>query len=133
MRYCVDTWFLIQLTKKNEKAEKIMRETVTGKTYLIIPSVTFTELTRKLLQRGKKIKIVLDFIEKLEKNKKVQISQTTKEIVVEAGKISFSFNIPTVDSIIASTAKMMECNAILSKDSHYENFCKTSKIKLKNW
>ncbi len=132
MKYCVDTWFLIQLSKKNKKAERVIKETVDGKTRLIIPSITFVELTRKMLKRGK-MKKIFEFIDNLEKNEKIQISQTTKELVLEAGKISYTFNIHTVDSIIAATAKEMECKAILSKDSDYTKFCKTNKIKLKNW
>ncbi|MBL7170252.1 MAG: type II toxin-antitoxin system VapC family toxin [Candidatus Aenigmarchaeota archaeon] len=133
MKYCGDTWFLIQFSKGNEKAERILKEVTDGKDYLIIPSITFTELIRKLLHKGRKIDEVLDIFKNLEKVKKIQICQTTKEIVVEAGKISHTFNVPTVDSIIASTAKMMKCDIILSKDDDYEKFCKTNKIKLKNW
>ena len=133
MKYCVDTWFLIELSKDNQKAHRIIKEVTNGKDYLIIPSITFTELVRKLLHKGKKIDYILEIFKKLEKIKKVQISQTTKEIVLEAGKISFTFSIPTVDSIIASTAKMMDCDEILSKDSDYVDFCKRNKIKLMNW
>jgi len=133
MKYCADTWFLIQLSKRSEKAERIIKETTTGKDHLIIPSITFSELTRKFLKSGKKMDVVLSFVESLEKNPKIQISNTTKEIVLESGKLSYTFNMPTVDSIIASTAEMMNCNAILSKDSHYVDFCKRNNIKLMNW
>ena len=133
MRYCVDTWFLIQLSEKKEKAERILKESRGGKDHLVVPSITFTELTRILLHKGKKMEEIYESIRKLEKINKTQISNTTKELVLEAGKISFSFGIPTVDSIIASTAKLMKCDAILTDDSDYTKFCKQNNIKLKNW
>ena len=132
MKYCVDTWFLIQISKDDEKAKNILRETG-GKEHLIIPSITFTELTRKLLRKGKKMDEISEIFRELEKNRKVQISHTTKELVLEAGKLGHTFSIPTIDSIIASTAKLMGCNMILSNDSDYTKFCKQNKIKLKNW
>ncbi len=133
MRHCADTWFLLLLSDKDEKALNILRKSVSGKDHLIIPSIVLGEYTRNYLKKGKIIKKVESFVNGLKVKPKIEIVQTTNEITIEAGKISHTFGIPLIDSIIASTAKHMNCHDILSNDKHYEKFCKKEKVKLKRW
>jgi predicted nucleic acid-binding protein len=53
--------------------------------------------------------------------------------MINCGKISLTFDIPLIDAIVASTAKDLSCDSILSDDEHYEKFCRQNRIKLLRW
>lgn len=133
MKHCADTWFLLLLAERDEKACKILREVTQGKDRLVIPGVVIAELTKKLLMRGKKLKEVKEFVKDLEKERKMSLVQTSKEITIDSGSISLTFSMPLIDALIASTAKNLDCDSILSDDRHYEKFCKKHRIKLMRW
>ena len=69
----------------------------------------------------------------LETEIKIEIVHTTNDIVIEAGKISQTFGIPLIDSLIASTSIITNCDTIISKDRHFLTFCKRKGIKQLKW
>lgn len=131
--HCADTWFLLLLAEREEKASRIFREVIEGKDYLIIPAVVIAEFVKELLMRGKKLKEIEEFVDELERVKKMSVIQISKELAINSGSISLTFNMPMIDSIIASTARNLSCDSILSDDDHYEKFCKQNEIKLMRW
>jgi predicted nucleic acid-binding protein len=132
MKYCADTWFLIELSKSEPKALKIMRNMGKHKNKIVIPSVVILEITRISIRSGKD-QILDELIKSLELHKNVEIVDCNLEISKKAGKISANYNIPSVDSIIAATAILYNSDRLISKDSHFMKLNKSKLIKLKYW
>ena len=130
MRYCLDTWFFIKLGESDTKALKLIRET--KKNSFIIPTVTILELTRSAIRKGK-LQNLNDLISSLIKGKNINIIDCNVEIAKKAGEISASFNIPSIDSIIASTSIIHNCHELLSDDSHFNKLHKNKLIKKHSW
>lgn len=116
MKYCVDTWFLIEFRNRKEKSIQIVRDTLKGKSRLIIPTVCILEFLRNSIQRGESPSTVDSLLKELKASEKVQFIVLDEIIAKEAAKISISFNIPTVDSIVAATCKLSKCGRLLSND-----------------
>ncbi|MCS4538529.1 MAG: PIN domain-containing protein [Thaumarchaeota archaeon] len=116
MKYCSDTWFLIKLATQDAKAREIKRNVLDGKDRLFIPTIVITELFRKLMQKGKKESEMDSFLNNLTASEKVKTVFLDEGIAKEAAKLSFSHNIPTVDSIVAATHKLPNCDKLLSED-----------------
>ncbi len=130
MKYCLDTWFFIKLSESDPKALKLIKET--KKNSFIIPSVTILELTRSAIRKGK-LKDLNDLISSLMKGKNIKIIDCDVKIAKKAGEISASYNIPSIDSIIASTSIIHNCNKLLSEDSHFNKLHKNKVIKKQSW
>ena len=130
MKYCLDTWFFIKLSESDPKALKLIKET--KKNSFIIPSVTILELTRSAIRKGK-LKDLNDLISSLMKGKNIKIIDCGVEIAKKAGEISASYNIPSIDSIVASTSIIHNCNKLLSEDSHFNKLHKNKVIKKQSW
>jgi predicted nucleic acid-binding protein len=130
MRYCLDTWFFIKLSESDPKALKLIKET--KKNSFIIPSVTILELTRSAIRKGK-LKDLNDLISSLMKGKNIEIIDCDVKIAKKAGEMSASYNIPSIDSIVASTAIIHNCNKLLSEDSHFNKLHKNKVIKKQSW
>ena len=47
MRYCADTWFIIELFAKNPKALQYIHDAKIGKTRILVPIIVFAEATKK--------------------------------------------------------------------------------------
>ncbi len=119
MKYCADTWFILQAFSKNPKAISIIEETKRGKTRIIIPIITFAETHKKLMQKGISKELIDTFFEGVEASEKVELILLDKAIAQEAARISHSYNLPLIDSLVASTAKLTGCDFLLSEDSDY--------------
>ncbi len=119
MRYCADTWFIIELFAKNPKAVQYIYEAKTGKTRIIVPIIVFAEATKKLLQKGVPQRLVDDFFSSVEASDKIELVLLDKAIAQEAAKISLSFNVPLIDALVAATTKLTGCDALLSGDDDY--------------
>ncbi len=130
MRYCLDTWFFIKLSESDPKALKLIRET--KKNSFFVPSVTILELTRSAIRKGK-LKDLNDLISSLMKGKNIKIIDCDIKIAKKAGEISASYNIPSIDSIIASTSIINKCHKLLSDDSHFNKLHKNKMIKKYSW
>ena len=133
MRFCADTWFLISLTKKEEKAIKIMRNVIQGKDRLIIPSIVICEFFKKMFQKGKEGSKVDEIIREARASRNVEIVLLDENIAKEGAKVSFSHGIPTIDSIIAATCKILDCHFLLSDDPHFQKLVKKEYLKMKSW
>ncbi|MEE9151129.1 MAG: PIN domain-containing protein [Thermoplasmata archaeon] len=130
MRYCLDTWFFIKLSESDAKALKLIRET--KKNSFFVPSVTILELTRSAIRKGK-LKNLTDLISSLLKEKNIKIIDCNIEIAKKAGELSATYNIPSIDSIIASTSIINKCHKLLSDDSHFNKLHKNKMIKKYSW
>jgi predicted nucleic acid-binding protein len=130
MKYCVDTWFFVKLSEQDPTAMKLIKET--KKNSFVVPSVTILELTRSAIRKGK-LKNLNDLISSLMKGKNIKIIDCNIEIAQKAGEISASYNIPSIDSIIAATSIIHNCNKLLSEDSHYNKLHKNRLIKKYSW
>lgn len=117
MRYCADTWFLLQLFDRQERALKIVENVKYGKDSLVIPSVCVVEIYRELGKRGISQKNIDAYIDNLEVSRKIEFLPIDRNIAREAARISNSYSLPLVDAIIASTAKLL-CCVVLSADGH---------------
>ena len=132
MKYCADTWFIIELSKPELKAIKIIKNLGKHKNKIIIPTVVILELTRISIKSGKK-QIMDELLKNLELNKNIDIVDCSLEISKKAGEISATYNIPTIDSIIAATAILNNCHKLISNDSHFVKLKKNKLIKMVSW
>lgn len=133
MRYCVDTWFILNAFSKEKKALEIIQNIKFGKDYMIISIIAFAESIKKLMQMGASQDIINEFFEGIESSKKVEIILVNKQIAIEAAKISLSYNLPLIDAFIAVTSKLTDCDALISGDEHYIPLVKSKYIKTQSW
>jgi predicted nucleic acid-binding protein len=133
MRYCADTWFLLLLSEKDSTAVDVLRGVISGKDELVIPMVTVSETYRKLFERGTSEKVIATIFNELELIDKVQFVPIDKLIATESGKVSFSYSVPLIDSIVAATGKLLKCHFILGKDEDLKKLQRKRYIKLKFW
>jgi len=133
MKFCADTWYILKLFGRDEKALEIIKNVKFGKDELIIPIIVVSESFKKLFQQGISEYMIDSFFNALEASEKISIIPFDKEISKEAAKLSVSKNIPLTDSLIVATGKLSECDFILSNDSHFKVLQKTKYIKLKFW
>ncbi len=117
MKYCADTWFLLELYNKNERALKIFRETVEGKTRIVIPTVSIFELIRLAIRAGESMTKIDSMLDELKTTQKIQPMVLDETVAKEAAKVSASYNVPAIDSIISATCKISNSDVLLSKDS----------------
>jgi len=133
MRYCADTWFLLELNKKDERAFKIFRDTVEGKSRIVIPTISLFELIRISIRTGESLIKIDSLLDELKVTQKVQLIVLDEIIAKEAAKVSVSYNVPAVDSIIAATAKFSGSEILLTKDEDLIKLSKKKYIKIENW
>ena len=133
MKYCADTWFILNLFEKDIKSINILQEIKYGKANLVIPIVVYAEAIKKLLQKGISKEYINQFFSGVESSNKIKFSLIEKTIAIEAAKISLSYNLPLIDSFIAATCKLMDCDALLSGDEHYKSLIKRKYIKVYSW
>ena len=132
MKYCADTWFFIELGKKEKKALGIIRSLGKHKNKIIVPVVVILELRRISIRSGKK-DISDDLIKYLKLNKNIEFINCDLEVSIKAGEISANYNVPAIDSIIAAAAIVHKCHRLISKDNHFEKLQKNKLIKLLSW
>ena len=130
MKYCMDTWFFIKLSEKDPTALKLIKET--KKNSFVVPTVTVLELTRIAIRKGK-LKDINDLISSLIRAKNIEVIDCDIKIAGKAGEISAIYNIPTVDSIIVTTAILNKCHKLLSDDSHFDKLQKNKLFKKYCW
>lgn len=133
MRYCADTWFLLEFNKRNERAVKIFHETLEGKNRIIIPAVSIFELIRLGIRTGESLAKIDLMLNELKVSQKVQVIVLDEAIAKEAAKISVSYDIPAIDSMVAATSKILECDKLLSDDSHLKKLDDKKYIKTEHW
>lgn len=107
---------MIKLATKDAKALDIKRNILEGKDALYLPTIVITELFRKLMQKGKREAEMEGFLNNLTASEKVKTVFLDENIAKEAAKLSFSHNVPTVDSVVAATCKVSSCDRLLSDD-----------------
>jgi predicted nucleic acid-binding protein len=132
MRYAADSWFFIKFMEKDSKAIALWEDIKYGKGRLAVPSVVITEIVKKFLTRGLNKELDM-LILGLNSSEKIFIIDLTREIAEEAGKLGYSFNVPTIDSIVLATAIKTGHNNIISDDSDYKKAEKQGKIKRIRW
>lgn len=133
MKYCVDTWFLLELFKNTEKASRIFKDTITGKNILVVPTISILELIRLSIRAGEKLSKAESLLNELKISQKVQIIVLDETIAKEAARVSVSYGISTVDSIIVATYRISECDKLLSKDDDLIELSKKRYLKIENW
>ncbi len=133
MKYCADTWLILSLSDKDEKAVSILRSVKEGKSHLIIPAVVFAEATKKLLQRGVQQKSIDLFWEGVEQSEKVKLIPVERTIAREAAHVSLTYGVPLIDSLVAATAKLTSCDMLLSADSDYALLARKGYVKVQSW
>ena len=133
MRYCADTWFLLMAFARDSKAVALIEETKKGKVKIIIPVVVFAETVRKLMQRGASRAVIDMFFSGIESSEKIEITIADKAVAAEAAQISLSYNIPLIDSFVAATHLLMECDILLSADTDYALLVKRKHMKVQSW
>lgn len=117
MKYCADTWYMIKLATKDAKALEIKRNVLEGRDRLYLPTIVIMELFRKLMQKGKREAEMEGFLGNLTASEKMKTVFLDESIAKEAAKLSFSHNVPTVDSVVAATCKLSNCDKLLSDDA----------------
>ncbi len=132
MRYCADTWYLLGLFSQEPKAVRILENAKSGKDWILIPLVVFAEATKKLLQRGVSQQKIDAFFEATGDSEKVRLVFPEKMIASEAARVSLTYNVPLLDAFVAATAKISNCDALLSGDSDYD-LAKRKYIKVQSW
>ena len=133
MKYCADTWFLLKLAEKDFKALEIKRNIIEGKDLLLIPTVVILELFKKLMQKGKKEIEIESFLRNLTALEKVKTIFLDELIAKESAKISVSYNVPTVDSIVVGSYKATDADILLSDDEDIKKLGKKKVINFLSW
>lgn len=133
MRYCSDTWFLLSLFARDKKAEAILEDSRNGKDEIIIPIVVFAEATKKLLQQGISQQKVSSFFEMVESSENVRLLYLDKINAGEAARLSLTYNVPLIDSFVAATCKLSNCDILLSADTDYRPLIKRGYLKAQSW
>lgn len=131
MRYCADTWFILQLFAKSEKAFSILKNVKYGKDLLLVPFIAVAETYRELSRRGTKQKDIDMFFDALFASAKIQFVSPDIEIAKESARISVSYNLPLIDAVVVSTSKLLGCIA-LSADSHIKSLHKKY-VEVQGW
>ena len=133
MNLCADSWFLIKLSENDTTAMETIKQVTQGKDRLIVPSVTLVELTRKMIRDGSGLENVDKLLGSLRTSSKITVTSLDEELAVSSGKISAEYSMPSIDSIVAATALRTECRVLLSKDTHFDRFSKSTEIKKQCW
>ncbi len=124
---------MLELSESKAKALQIFKDAKEGKSHIIVPAVVIAETMKQLLHRGKKRAGVELFFDSIEQSEKIRIISVDKAIAMEGAVISLSYGVPLVDSLVAATAHIHQCDMLLAKDAHYTPFVKKKYIKLHNW
>jgi len=132
MKFCADTWFFIQLSKGHPKAVEILERIKRGKGRLVIPSVTILELTRLSIRTGKmdKLEMVLHFIRR---SIYIDVIDLGLNLAKEAGKLSASYGVPSIDAVVACTCISEKCGKVLTDDGHFDILEKQKILKKYSW
>ena len=133
MKYCSDTWFILELFEKDSKAISLLNEIRYGKSFLIIPITVFTESIKKLLQKGISQADVDEFFAAVESSNKIEFLFLDKIVAKTAAKISLTHNLSLMDSFVVASFKLSNCDFILASDSDYFPLVKNKYIKIYSW
>src|SRR3989338_4995469 len=125
MKYCADTWFILEAFAKNTAAISLIEETRRGKVRIIIPIIVFAESHKKLMQKGISHTLIDDFFAGVDASETVDLILIDKAIAGEAARISHSYTVPLIDSLVAATSKLTGCDILLSEDSDYNLLVKS--------
>jgi len=132
MRYCADTWFFIQLANGHPKALEIWKEIKDGKGRLAVSTVVIAETIKQLLRKNLQ-KDLESLSNAFGTSEKITVVDVTNEIANEAGKFSYSQDMPIIDGIIQATAISMNYPNILTNDEHYKPAERQKLIKRVFW
>jgi predicted nucleic acid-binding protein len=94
MKYCADTWFLLELYKNSEEAVRIFRSVLEAKNKIVIPTVSIMELLKVSIMKGEKLSKIESLVKELKATQKVQVVVLDEELAKGAAKISVNFSIP---------------------------------------
>lgn len=133
MKYCGDTWFLLHLFEKDANAVALIEDTKRGKARFVIPMVAYAEAIKKLMQRGAPRDIIEQFFMAVEASEKVELTPVDKSVAEEAARVSLTFSVPLIDSMVAATARLTGCDVLLSGDSDYSLLAKRKYLKVQSW
>ncbi|MAF34386.1 hypothetical protein CMO91_00915 [Candidatus Woesearchaeota archaeon] len=133
MRYCADTWFLLQAFSKHPKAIGLLAQVGDGKANILIPLTVVAETTKKLMQRAVPERAIEEFFQGVEASQGMSIVGIDRVLAREAAKISLSFSISLMDAFVASTAKLTGCKILLSQDSDFRLLAKKKYVKVQGW
>ena len=111
---------------------KIWNEIKEGKGRLIVPSIVIAEIVRLFLKNNRN-KELDSFLGGINNTDKIRIIGLTKDIAELAGRLSYSYNMPMSDSVILSTAILIDHNNIITDDPHFKLAEKQNKIKRIRW
>ena len=133
MKYCADTWFILEAFSKSPHAVLLLQETRVGKTRMVIPIIVYAEATKKLMQKGISHDAIEQFFDGVEASEHVELLLMDKAIAREAARLSLSFHVPLIDSVVAATCTLTGCDLLLSGDGDYEPLTKRRYVKLRSW
>lgn len=133
MRYCADTWFLLSLFDREDKAKKVLTNTEFGKDFIFVSNITYAETMKKLFQKGNSQFQILNFFDLLKNTGKVSFIAPDLKIAEETARLSLSCGLHLIDSFVAATAKLMNCDVLLSDDSDFQPLIKRKYIKVQSW
>jgi len=86
-----------------------------------------------LLQKGCSQSDVDQFFSSVESSNKIEFLFMDKIIAREAAKISLSYDLSFMDSFVAASCKLSNCDVLLAADSDYRPLIKNKYIKLYFW
>ena len=69
----------------------------------------------------------------VESSQKVILIPLDRTIAKEAAKISLSFHVPLIDSLVAAASKITGCHCLLASDSDYGLLIKKKYLKVQSW
>ena len=85
------------------------------------------------MQKGISQDTIEQFFEGVEASEHVDLILMDKAIAQEAARLSLSFHVPLIDSIVAATCTLTGCDLLLTGDSDYEPLTKRRYVKLRSW
>lgn len=115
----IDTGFLLLVGEQQPRCLELWSEINQGEHLLIISTLCLAEYTAFQIQRSK-LDTAEQFIQVLETLESVSIVPVSKGIATQSARYRVGMRLPTVDSIIFSTALFEKCNLFLTTDSVFD-------------
>jgi len=119
MVLAADTGFLILLGAHNSRAAALWMETEQGNHFLVLSTLSIAEYLAFHIQRGN-LADAESFVERLQNLDNTEIVAVSFEIAERSARYRIGMKLPTVDSIILTTAHLKGCELFVTTDSVFD-------------
>ncbi|OGI15004.1 hypothetical protein A3K63_03195 [Candidatus Micrarchaeota archaeon RBG_16_49_10] len=127
----LDSWLFFELKNKNEKAIDFWRFVISGKTKIFVSVLVLYELGLHMFRRGES-RFYTEMKQIILNTPNIHVVDINAEITERALKLSHTYNMPAVDSLIVASYLSKKCESIITNDKHMVNLAGKKVIKIKS-